>query len=66
MESEMNKNEEIINEQKSDIEYLKNNEKNILNEINKLNKDLEAISKDSKNQKEELQILKQKIKNSPL
>ena len=27
MESEMNKNEEIINEQKSDIEYLKNNEK---------------------------------------
>ena len=27
MESDMNKNEEIINEQKSDIEYLKNNEK---------------------------------------
>jgi hypothetical protein len=63
MESEMNKNEEIINEQKSDIEYLKNNEKNILNEINKLNKELEAISKDSKNQKEELQILKKNIKN---
>ena len=27
MESDMNKNEEIINEQKNDIEYLKNNEK---------------------------------------
>ena len=62
MESEMNKNEEIINEQKNDIEYLKNNEKNILNEINKLNKELEDISKETKNQKEELQILKQKIK----
>ena len=62
MESEMSKNEEIISEQKSDIEYSKNNEKNILNEINKLNKELEVISKESKNQKEELQILKQKIK----
>ena len=62
MESEMNKNEEIINEQKKDIEYLISNEKNILNEINKLNKELEKISKESKNQKVELQLLKKKIK----
>ena len=60
LENEINKSNEIINEQKNEIENLILNEKNIINEINNLNKELDIISKESENQKNEMQLL---IKN---
>ena len=60
MENEINKNNEIINEQKREIEYLISKEKKIINDINDLNKELELISNESKKQKSDMEVL---IKN---
>ena len=60
MENEINKNNEIINEQKQEIEFLTNNEKKIIKEINNLNKELEIISNETIKQKNDMEIL---IKN---
>jgi hypothetical protein len=57
MENETKNNEEIIKEQKKEIEYLNLNEKKIINDINNLNKDLDIISKESEKQKNEMQLL---------
>ena len=55
--NENNKNNDILNEQKKEIEYLMIKEKKIINDINDLNKELEIISKESENQKNEMQLL---------
>ncbi len=55
--NENNKNTDILNKQKKEIENLKIKEKKIINDINDLNKELEIISKESENQKNEMQLL---------
>ena len=63
MENEINKNNEILEVQYKEVEYLKNKEKKIVNDIKNLNKKLEKISEESKNQKMEMELLIQNFKD---
>ena len=57
MENEINKNNEILEAQNREIEYLENKEKNIVDDIKNLYKELEKISEKSKYQKIEMELL---------